>query len=358
MPGTRRFVVAAFALPLLAAAASAQVIVDAGPNQKLRYPSHSLKMAGSISNGTPLDFWVADGDNATENYLLKYSDKTGVVPVGPLQTTSGQVFGWPSDLERVNGVIYGIETFHRKLYTLDDSTGICTPVGAQVSYTTLSGLAYDTAGDKLYGVDQKTRKLLKFDRSTGKATVILTLPAAHLDVRGLAWRKADAKLYYTDDATEAIYRVDPVTGVNEFVLALNDGPNVKLDELDFFRGRLYGSLREYDPNTNLWSMRLVLLDLDDGEAHFLGPVIRDCSAHALVVNSLPEKLQWVQVSGPATVKFQHPDRLDTSVYFPNVGTYVLELQAIGPSGTVRDQVAISFGGPYLPGPLPNGPVSH
>ena len=348
-----------FMLPLSAAAAAAQppqVAVDAGPNQTLPHPRRITRLEGQVTNVTPLDFWIADGDHATENYLLKYDDRTGLTAVGPLQTSSQQIYGWPSDLEKVGGVVYGIDTFHRKLYRLDAGTGICTPVGSAVSYTALFALAYDHAGDRLYSVDQKTRKLLRFDRSTGKATVILTLPAAHSDVRGLAFRKRDRKLYYCDDATEALYRVDPATGVNEFVLALGDGPTAKVDELDFFQGRLFGSYRAFDAAAGIWSMQLLEIDVENVEARLHGPVIRDCSAHSLVVNSLPETIRWVQIAGPADARIVRPDDVATPVHFPAPGAYVLELQAIGGSTTTRDQVVIRVAPPTSGNP--SGGSSH
>jgi hypothetical protein len=209
-----------------------------------------------------------------------------------------------------------------------------------MTYTSLFGLAYDRASDKLYAVDQLSRKLLKLDRSTGRPTVILTLPSGHDDIRGLAWRQSDGKLYYSDDASEAIYRVDPATGKNEFVLALADGPSAKVDELDFFAGRLFASYREYDPVAATWSMQLLQIDVDDGDARFVGPVIDDCSAHSLLVNSIPENVQWVQVGGPAPATILRPRQLDTPVLFPQPGSYVFELRATGDGATTSDQVAI------------------
>ena len=338
---------------LPAAPASGQVIVDAGPHLVVRSPQVTAPLSGSLTNGTPLDFWIADGDHATENKLLKYDDLTGVTAVGPLQSPSGQSFGWPSDLERVGDKVYGIETFHRYLYVLDPASGICTPVGAQVTYTTLFGLAYDYFGDKLYAVDQKTRKLLLFNRSTGTAKVVLTLPSTHADVRSLGFRHSDRKLYYSDDATETIYRVDPGTGVNETVLALNDGPDAKVDELDFFAGRCFVSYRTYDSGMDLWDMQFLQIDVDQGEILFEGPVIGDCSAHSLLVNSIPETTRWVQLSGPSQARILHPEQLSSLVRFDAPGRYRFELRAIGAFTTTTDTVDVwvqqGGAGPGVPG---------
>jgi len=323
------------------AALPPQAIVDAGADQLLPPGLMTAKLRGSITQRTPLDFWVADGDGATEDYLLKYHEGSGVTAIGPLQSTGGQTFGWPSDFERAAGLVYGIETFHRYLYTLDPATGDCTPIGSASSFTALNGLAYDRGHDILYGVDGKSRKLFKFNRATGKTTVILTLPSSRTDVRGIAFREYDGKVYYTDDATESLYRVDPNTGVDEFLLAYNDGPNAKVDEIDYFYGRLFGSYRTLDPVTLVWSMQLVEIDFEDAVVTGWGPVINDCSAHSLVVNSLPETTRWAQISGPGAATILHPERENTAVGFPRVGAYVFELRAEGVPVTVTDRVTIN-----------------
>lgn len=340
-----KILLAAAALsPLLDAAASGQPVVSAGPDQALPPGRLMTRFAGGVSNLTPLEFWVADGDHATENMLLKYHSTSGITAVGPLQTSSGLTYGWPSDFEQVAGIYYGIETFHRRLYTLDPQTGLCTPVGGQTGWTTLFGLAYDFDTDTLYGVDKNTRDLIVFDRSTGAGTAILKLPVQHSDVRGIAYRKLDRKLYYCDDFTETIHRVDPVTGTVEFVLALNDGPNAKVDELDFFHGRLFASYRTFEPNSSVWSMQLVQIDVDAGEVESFGPVVDDCSAHSLIVLSVPEQVEWRQTAGPALARIEREHDPKSPVSFPAGGTYVFELRAAGTGGTFTDSVTITVPG--------------
>jgi hypothetical protein len=330
--------------PLFCAAASAQPVVNAGLDQTLAPGRLVTRFAGGVANLTALEFWVADGDNLTENMLLKYHSTSGITAVGPLQSSSGQTYGWPSDIEQVAGTYYGIDTFHRRIYTLDPATGLCTPVGGQTGWTTLFGLAYDFDTDTLYGVDRNTRDLIVFDRSTGAGTAILKLPVQHADVRGIAYRKSDRKLYYCDDFTESIHRVDPVTGTVEFVLALNDGPNAKVDELDFFHGRLFVSYRAFEPGTSLWSMQLVQVDVDAGEVESFGPVVDDCSAHSLIVLSLPEHVEWRQTSGPALARVEREHDPRSPVSFPAAGTYAFELRAEGPGGTFTDSVSITVPG--------------
>ena len=337
---------------LLDSAASAQVKVDAGADKTLPHGVRLYPMKGRVKDLTLLDFWVADGDNATENKLLKYREDRGVVSVGPLKTAAGRVYGWPSDFERIKGQLYGIETFDRVLYTLNPTTGLCTAVGSASSYTRLFGLAYDGQADKLYAVDQNSRKLITINYSTGKTSLVLTLPKAHTNIRSLAHRLRDGKLYYTDDTTETLYRVDPVSGVNETVMALSDGPNAIVDELDFFHDRLFASWRMFDPAANRWSTQLVQIDFDNNDVVEWGPIIDDCSAHSLVLNSFPEMVYWRQVDGPPGAVIVRPRDPQTTIQFATAGRYTFELVAENLDGTVTsDQVVITL-------PRPANDPSH
>jgi len=316
------------ALPFLSWSATAQTVsVNAGANQQLPAGHAMTWLHGQLLNPSPVDFWMADGDGANEDKLLKWNDVTGLTAVGPLKNAGGQLYGWPSDLERVQGIVYGLETFHRRLYTLDDQTGLCTDAGPALNYTRLFGMSYDAAANKLYAVDQKTRKLLEIDRSNALPLVVTTLPAAHSDIRGLAFCAADSKLYYCDNATETLQRIDPVTKVIEHVLDLNDGPNAIVDEIEFWEGELFCSYRSYDAQTNVWSAQLARIDLEEEIAIPYGPVINDVSAHSFVLRSLPEIPRWVQVGGPPNATIARPWQLDTPVSFTRPGRYVFELRA-------------------------------
>ncbi|MBM4013631.1 MAG: hypothetical protein FJ293_01535 [Planctomycetes bacterium] len=315
------------ALALLASTAPAQVQVHAGPNQRLPVGQTLTRLAGKVRNLSPLSFWVADGDGATEDKLLQWHDQTGLTSVGPLTDGAGKTYGWPSDFEEIQGVVYGIETFHKKLCTLDANTGVCTPVGGTQKYSRLFGLSYDAQNDKLYGVDQSSRKLLTFDRTTGAATVVLTLPSNFTDIRGIAYSGGDGKVYFCDDATETLQRVDPSTKVVEHVLDLNDGPDAKVDEIEFHAGALFCSYRSFDPATALWSMQLARIDLVDQIAIPYGPVIPDCSAHSLLIRSVPEIVRWEQVAGPLPAHLVDKSDPTTPVRFDAPGRYVFELRA-------------------------------
>ncbi len=314
-------------LALLAPATSAQVQVHAGPNQRLPVGQTLTRLDGKVRNVSPLSFWVADGDGATEDRLLQWHDQTGLTTVGPLTDGAGKTYGWPSDFEEIHGVVYGIETFHKKLYTLDANSGLCTPVGGTQGFSRLFGLSHDAQNDKLYGVDQASRKLLTFDRTTGAATVVLILPGSFTDIRGIAYCGGDGKVYFCDDTTETLQRVDPATKVVEHVLDLNDGPDAKVDEIEFHAGALFCSYRTFDPATALWSMQLARIDLVDEIAIPYGPVIPDCSAHSLLIRSVPEIVRWEQLSGPLPAHVVDKSDPKSAVRFDSPGRYVFELRA-------------------------------
>jgi hypothetical protein len=349
---------AAFALFGAAARAAPQVVVDAGPDQVVPNATTSVSLAGAITNPTPMNFWIADGDHASENRIVKFDDVAGISIVGPLKTAGGTIYGWPADFERIGLFDYGIDAFFGQLYTYDPSTAIVSPIGGGTSYSRLFGLAYDSAADILYSVDQATRKVLKFNRTTGNATTVGTLPSAHSDVHGLAFRTANGLLYYCDDATEGLYTFDPATKVSNLVLALNDGPSALFDELHFFHDRLFASFRTWNGSTGLWSMELAEIDLSQLFVDLTGRRIDDCSAHSLMVNSVPDHVTWTQISGPVAATFSDPEDLQATVTLPKGGTYVFELRSENVARPpIVDQVTIirQYNVPRPPPPPPPPP---
>src|SRR5688572_24271599 len=112
----------------LAAAPLPQVSADAGPDQTVTFPGPA-QLAGALNNRSILDWWTADGNNATENRIVMYSDVAGVSASPVLKNAAGTIFGWPSDLIWIGGQLHGIESLQRYLYTCDPVSGLCTPIG-------------------------------------------------------------------------------------------------------------------------------------------------------------------------------------------------------------------------------------
>ena len=314
----------------------------AGPDQAIPFP-YPVTLAGSIQGGTPLVYWTADGNGATENDVLKYDSRVGTTAIGPLRTAAGGTFGQPTDLVRVGSAIYGIDGLRRMLYTLDAATGVVTPIGAAwpATYADVESLAYDAGRDRLYAVDRTTGQLLLLSRTGAPVAPVgnRTL-AGYAQIRSLAFRPANGLLYAVDQATRSILAVDPNTGVPTFLCTMAAEAHGRIEELEFFNDRLYG-IDALDDGTNLVSAQLQRIYTNVGLVQNVGPVMSQVSATCLIVDSIPEDHTWTKVSGPGVVTISDVYSLTPTVRFSKPGTYVLQLSVYTPSGTRSDTVTIT-----------------
>ncbi len=316
-------------------------VPDAGPDQSIFFPGTAI-LAGSVQGGTPLSWWTADGNGATENCMVKYSDQTGVTSVGPLRTTGGTVYGYPTDFARVGGTVYGIDAFFRQLYLLDPVTGIVTPIGPPwpAQYASVQSLAYDAAGDRLFSVDQSTGQLLRINRSNGALILVgnATL-AAYAQVHSLGWRASNSRLYAVDQATQAILGIDPATGAPTIVSHIANA-GARIEELEFVGDRMYG-VNALHNGASIFAAQLQRISPGFGLAQNLGPVVYQVSALCLLVNSVSEDRVWSQMSGPGTATFSDPYALNATVTFSRPGAYVLKLTVTTTSGPAFDTLTIN-----------------
>jgi hypothetical protein len=327
------------ALVFSSVCASAQT-PGAGPDFTVALPNSGV-LVGTVQNATPLNWWTADGNQSTENCVLMFHEglATQVSPI--LHSPTGQIFGWPSDLVPIGSAIYGIESFHRYLYTLDVASGLCAPIGAQNPWADVYSLAYDAAGDRLFGVDLLKKQLLRFDRQTGAvAKVGAGSLVGYSLIRGLAFRDSDGMLYAADESTNKILRVDPATGVPTVALQLPSDPYSRVEELAFAGDCLYASLGLQDASGTLIAGRLQRIDLASGEVTNIGPILDQCSPHALVIQSLPEETVWTQIGGPFPARIAKPHSLQSRVRFGQPGLYSFSLTAFTASGPVVDTVDV------------------
>jgi len=311
-----------------------RITVHAGQDQIIR--DVSVRVQGSVLNQRPLNFWTGDGDHATEDMLVKYDSRSGTSYAGPLRNREGIHFGWPSDFARINKDVYGIDAHRRRLYKLNGDTGACDPLESRMRYQRVFGLAYDERHHRLYAVDQVSRKLLLLDTLTGKASEVLALPVLHSDVRGIAYNVLDNNIYYSDESTESIYRCDLSNCNPQLLMTLPDGPRSRIEELEFYDGRLFASYLTF--REPIWSMQIMEIDTRLRTKHLIGPVMNDLSGHCLLINSMPERSFWRQISGPARILFSDTADPRATVKFPKSGTYVLELVAEGDQKTITDSV--------------------
>jgi hypothetical protein len=313
----------------------------AGPDQAIPFP-YPVTLAGSIQGGTPLVYWTADGNGATENDVLEYDDRTGVTWIGPLRTASGGTFGYPTDLVRVGATIYGIDGLRRMLYTLDPATGIVTPIGTPWSSTwaDVESLAYDAGRNRLYAVDRTTGQLLILSPTGAPVTLVgnRTL-AGYANVRALASRPANGLLYAVDQASHAVLSVDPVTGAPTYLCTMATEAHGRIEELEFHNDRLYG-VDALDDGTSLVSCQLQRIFTNVGTVQNVGPVLNQVSATCLIVDSVPEDHVWTKISGPGVVTFSDVSSLTPAVRFSKPGTYVLQLSVYTPTGTRSDTMTV------------------
>jgi hypothetical protein len=337
---TRRPVLVLAGFLALAGAALGQT-PSAGSDQAAVFP-YPATLAASIQGATPLTYWTGDGNGATENFVLKYDDRFGVSAIGPLRTSAGGSFGYPTDLVRIGTTIYGIDGLRRMLYTLDPATGIVSPIGTAwpSTYADVESLAYDAGRNRLYAVDRTTGQLLILSRTGGTVTLVgnRTL-SAYANIRSLAYRPANGLLYAVDQTTRGLLSIDPNTGVPTYLSTMAAEAHGRIEELEFFNDKLYG-IDAIDDGTSLVSAQLQRIYTNVGLVQNIGPVLNQVSALCLIVDSIPEDHVWSKVSGPGVVTFSDVYALNPTVRFSKPGTYVLQLTVYTTSGPRSDTMTV------------------
>jgi len=331
-----------FALGTLSAPLVAQVSVYAGVDQALNYPS-AAQLSGSVGNRAPLEWWTGDGNNATENALLRWVEGSGLVGAAVVATASGTIFGWPSDWIDVGGVIYGSDVALRQLYTVNPTTGLATPVhasGWSTTWSNVMSLAHDPVGDRLFAVDLYRKQLLRIQRTTGAiSTVGSGTLAGYQQVKSLAYHQPSDTLYALDNYTKRLLLLNPTTGALTQSVLVQMAVNRQFEDIQFFGGELYGSYAG-TVNGNLDFTQLARIDLATGAVTAVSSIVPDCSAHTCLVRSLPEPAAWSKTSGPGSVTFSDASALAPSATFSAPGVYVLALTVTSAGGPLVDTVTV------------------
>ncbi len=333
---------------LAAGSARAQVVPDAGPDASVTW-GDDLLLQGSVANRALLHYVMADGDHATENDFLEYRSDVGLTVIPQPSTTGGTLYNWPSDIVRVNGLDYVIDTGKRQLYTVDLATSVATDVGPPLppgSYTWMTCLAWDSATGDMYGVDGLDKQLLHYNLNNGAVTPVgnaLTSGGQNYwFVKGLAYDEVSGLLLAYDDQTETLFTIDPANNAaTQHVVALPNGPDALYDELQYFGGELYGCYRWFDNGTQLWNAQLRRIDVVTGATEDVGPPVLDVSAHSLLVLAIPEDVEWTQLAGPGTATFTDATVEAPTVSFTDPGTYTLQLTVYTDTGPVSDTVDVT-----------------
>jgi hypothetical protein len=318
-----------------------QVGADAGPSQSVSHPGPAT-LAGEVVNRSPVHWWTADGNNATENHMLKAVDGA-VTSVGPLLTAGGVLHGFPTDLVEINGALHGVDASRRQFYALDPNTGVVTPIGPQFSatYANVHGLAYDSAGARLFAVDLLRKQILRINPASGALTLVgVGTLAGYTQIRSLAYRDADDRLYAVNVASGQLLQIHPTTGAITQVIAMAPNPGSQIEDLDTYAGRLF-AVNALLSSGNLVAGQLCEVGWTDGSLTPLSTLVNDASTHALVIKSLPEEFVWSQLSGPGLATFADVHALDTQVSFSAPGVYQLQLTVFALGGPLSSVVTIT-----------------
>jgi hypothetical protein len=170
------------------------------------------------------------------------------------------------------GILYGVDDNAQqsggssKLYIINQATGLASEVGALGQQALAGGLAHDTSHETLFVSDlfvvtgpTFTNNLASIDLVTGAATLIgVHTGAAGNAVSGLAYDSADDILYGAGNSIQLV-RVDRATGAMTLVGAFG----ARIDGLAYDRGS--GTL--YGVNaTNLYT-----INQNTGAATLVGP---------------------------------------------------------------------------------------
>lgn len=318
--------------------ARAEISVDAGPDQTVDFPGPVVLQA-VVTGLSPLDYWVADGDDQYENMIMKYHSVNGLTQSGPLRDWDQAIsYPWPSDMVRINETVFGIDTFRRCLWVLnDDVAGDVTQIGPISGWQRLSCLAYDSNNDILYAGDFAADRLLRVNRQTGQFTPVMTLPFG--DIRGLAFDPQSGLLYASDITDHNLYSINPATHEVSMLWHLPSPPDSGYDELDFYRGKFYGAWQaDYLATPLITQLRHI--DLATGAETDIGPPIVESASHSLMINAMPEEMLWTMAAGPGSVTFSSPNTESSEATFSMPGIYALELTVFSESGSVSDIVIV------------------
>jgi hypothetical protein len=155
------------------------------------------------------------------------------------------------------GELLGSDVWPHRLIEIDRDDASVTEIGVH-GVCTMSGLAYDSNNDVLYGIAPCTDNVYRVDRVTAEATMI-GAPGAlgYGNPNGLAYDPVSDVLYGTDNNTNALFTVDTQTGAAHEI-AIMHGGFTEIEGLGFdaAAGILYGI-------TQL-QRRIVTIDTGDG----------------------------------------------------------------------------------------------
>ena len=331
----------------LLVALGTSILLQQTPEQELRPDAGAdrtvgmgqfVQLEGELRGRSPLEWWVSDGNGATEDMVVCYHSEDGVTAFGPLRDTAGMVYHSPMDFEFIRGRLFGSDVNRDRFYIADTESGIVTPVGPLREHG-IQGLAYDRMNGRLFGLEMRG-DLYEINFANGAMRLIgrLEIPGAKPHFFSLAYDAASGRLYSVDQKGHRLVWIDPNTAELEIIGPIGDDV-LWIDELTFHRGVMYASISVI-VDGHMDHAQLVRVNKFNARTTRVGPIIDGVSPHAMVILSVPEPAEWTVASAPAQVSFSDSTALDPVVTFSAPGRYELVLNALGRHGPVSDSVVI------------------
>jgi DNA-binding beta-propeller fold protein YncE len=201
------------------------------------------------------------GGRNTTSDLLVLDPATG----GLLDSVGSTGFGITGLAIHPDGVLYGVTAAgpeDRFLVEIDRATGGATPIGGPLGHS-VADITF--IGNTLYGWSESGDDLATIDLTTGVATIVGPSGIGTFG-SGLAYDSANDRLLFAGDGSEgSLYVIDPDTGGATVLSTLNDSSNVAVSALAFdCDGTLYGVLLVPQFGEGGGPARRLRGDLNDG----------------------------------------------------------------------------------------------
>lgn len=220
--------------------------------------------------------------------------------VGPLTTGGAPLSGisgleWDDATETMYASRATQQEVPGQLYTVDFTTGVCTPIGPLGFNSIEGGLAFDESGTlyALYDItDPPDPMFWTIDTATGAGTAVGPLGVL-FDFSGIAFSPKGTLYGWTESSPDRLYTIDPATGAATLVGTMTPDSFRILGGLDFHP----------DTGTLYWNDGVSLrnLDTDTAETTLVGDTGGSISMSAIVFTSVPEPAAALQLLVGATV---------------------------------------------------------
>jgi DNA-binding beta-propeller fold protein YncE len=246
--------------------------------------SGAIALGAAAGSGAQVEETLYGGlGGAAISDLLVLDPATGEL----LDSVGSTGFGVTGLAIRPDGVLYGVTSApgsgERFLVQIDRATGAATPIGGPLG---LNVADITFIGDTLYGWSESGDDLATIDLTTGVATIVGSSGLGTFG-SGLAYDSASDRLLFAGEGSSGdLYVIDPDTGGATVLSTLNDPEDDAVSALAFgCDGTLYGVLLVPQTGTGGGPARLATIDPDSGNVTVVGDtqdgldaIVFDCIA--------------------------------------------------------------------------------